>query len=186
VEHETNSPLLGALAFSIGFIALILAGSELFTENFLVPVVAVAAGRARVTALLRLWAGTLVTNLLGGFVLTGLFIAALPELRATAVKLGRHYIELPTREALAAAISAGFLLAGATLNHAIVVSLLVFAALHARAPFGYLDWLRTLGLAITGNMIGGLGLVTLLRLVQVGRQRVAEVSASGPSADDRG
>jgi formate-nitrite transporter family protein len=45
VEHLTGSPLLGGLAFSIGFIALTLARSELFTENFLVPVAAVAARR---------------------------------------------------------------------------------------------------------------------------------------------
>ena len=44
VEHATDNSLLGALAFGIGFIALTLANSELFTENFLVPVAAVAAG----------------------------------------------------------------------------------------------------------------------------------------------
>src|SRR5690242_4687737 len=36
VRHETGSQLLGALAFGIGFIALVLAGSELFTENFMI------------------------------------------------------------------------------------------------------------------------------------------------------
>jgi formate-nitrite transporter family protein len=211
VEHATGNPLLGALAFPIGFVALTLAGSELFTENFLVPLVAVAAHRARVRDVLRLWAGTLTTNLLGGWVLTGFVIAGLPQVGPTAVKLARHYIELPTSQALAAAVvggvvitlmtwmergtesvpgklaaafSAAFLLAGATLNHAIVVSLLVFAALHAGAPFGYLDWLHTLGLATAGNMFGGLGLVTVLRLVQVGSQRVADVRADGPTSDD--
>ncbi|HZE03550.1 MAG TPA: formate/nitrite transporter family protein, partial [Pseudonocardiaceae bacterium] len=34
VEHVTHSVLLGGLAFSAGFIALTLARSELFTENF--------------------------------------------------------------------------------------------------------------------------------------------------------
>jgi formate-nitrite transporter family protein len=212
VEHATDNPMLGALAFPIGFIALTLAGSELFTENFLVPVMAMAARRARVRDVLRLWTGTLTTNLAGGWVLTGFVIAGLPEVRPTAVKLARHYIELPTSQALAAAVvggvvitlmtwmergtesvtgklaaafSAAFLLAGATLNHAIVVSLLVFAALHAGAPFGYLDWLHTLGLAIAGNMFGGLGLVTVLRLVQVGNQRVEDVRAGGSTSDGR-
>ena len=46
VVTETGSHLLGGLAFSIGFIALLLARSELFTEGFLVPVTAVVAGRA--------------------------------------------------------------------------------------------------------------------------------------------
>ena len=67
VEHETGSRLLGALAFGIGFIALTLANSELFTENFLVPVTSVAARRASPIAVLRLWLGTLVANLLGGW-----------------------------------------------------------------------------------------------------------------------
>src|SRR5205823_4404668 len=41
VRQETGSKLLGALAFGLGFIALTLAGSELFTENFLIPITAV-------------------------------------------------------------------------------------------------------------------------------------------------
>lgn len=45
VEQATHSVLLGGLAFSVGFIALTLARSELFTEDFLVPVVAMVANR---------------------------------------------------------------------------------------------------------------------------------------------
>ncbi len=56
VYTETRSHLLAGLAFSIGFIALLLARSELFTEGFLVPVTAVVAGRARVGQLGKLWA----------------------------------------------------------------------------------------------------------------------------------
>ncbi|HEX9316767.1 MAG TPA: formate/nitrite transporter family protein, partial [Actinomycetota bacterium] len=75
---------------------------------------------------------------------------------------------------LAAAFTAAFLLAAGSLNHAIVVSLEMFAALHAGAPFGYLDWVRTVLWATLGNMIGGIGLVTVLRLVQVGRGKMKE------------
>jgi formate/nitrite transporter FocA (FNT family) len=46
VEEATGDKLLAALAFSIGFVALTLANSELFTENFLVPLLAVAAAKA--------------------------------------------------------------------------------------------------------------------------------------------
>jgi formate/nitrite transporter FocA (FNT family) len=68
---------------------------------------------------------------------------------------------------LVPAITGGFLLAGAQLNHAIVNSLLMFAALHTgRAPFGYLEWAQTAGLAAVGNIVGGVVLVTLLRLFQ--------------------
>jgi hypothetical protein len=48
---------------------------------------------------------------------------------------------------------------------AIVASLVCFAALHAGAPFGYADWLGMFALAALGNLIGGLTLVTVLRLL---------------------
>src|SRR3954447_22731327 len=41
VKAETHSDLLAALAFGVGFIALTLANSELFTENYFVPIAAV-------------------------------------------------------------------------------------------------------------------------------------------------
>ena len=48
-----------------------------------------------------------------------------------------------------------------------MLSLNMFAALHSGAPFGYLDWLRLMFWAALGNMVGGIGLVSMLRLVQV-------------------
>src|SRR4051794_39764400 len=57
VLAETGSHLLGGLAFSIGFIALLLARSELFTEGFLVLVTAVVAGRAGRGELGEVWGG---------------------------------------------------------------------------------------------------------------------------------
>jgi hypothetical protein len=73
------------------------------------------------------------------------------------------------------------MLAAGELNHAIVLSLEMFAALQVGAPFGYLDWLRVVGWAILGNVIGGVGLVTCLRLVQVGADRIREEREStGP------
>ena len=202
VEHATGNPLLGALAFGIGFIALTLANSELFTENFLVPVAAVAAGRARPSAVVRLWIGTGLTNLAGGWLIMAIVMSAVPKLEPTALKLAAHYTEpglgwqsfaasilggaiitlmtwmeqgtdsVPAR--LVAAISAAFLLAAGSLFHAIVVSLVMFAALQAGAPFGYLDWLGVLGWATIGNLVGGLGLITTLRLVQVGKGQLDE------------
>jgi formate/nitrite transporter FocA (FNT family) len=206
VKEATGSELLAGLAFGIGFMALTLAQSELFTENFLVPVAAVTARRATVVQLLRLWFGTAVMNLAGGWVITGLIMAGLPKLRGTAVEIARGYATLPAGQAfalavlgglvitlmtwmerstesvpgkLAAAMSAAFLLVAGTLNHAIVVSLLSFAALHAGAPFGYAHWLALAGLATVGNIIGGVGLVTVLRLVQVGHQRIEEARDDG-------
>jgi formate/nitrite transporter FocA (FNT family) len=48
-----------------------LARSELFTENFLVPVTARVAGRGSWFELIRLWLVTLAANLAGGIVMAG-------------------------------------------------------------------------------------------------------------------
>ena len=196
VEHETGNPLLAGLAFSVGFIALSLAKSELFTEDFLVPVSTVIARQARFRMLLRLWAGTLVGNLVAGWVFTYLLLLGFPQFAETAITAGGYYVELglgvrafalavvggavitlmtwmqhgteSSGLKLVPAVTGAFLLAGAQLNHAVVNSLLMFSALHTGvAPFGYLEWAQTAALAAAGNLVGGLGLVTLLRLVQV-------------------
>ena len=196
VDHATGQPLLGALAFAIGFVALTLANSELFTENFLVPVAAVAARDATMGRLLRLWIGTLAANLAGAWVVMGLVMAGFPKLAGTAVKIASKaasapldlhtlanmvvagsvitlmtWMERSTESVpakMVAAVMAAFLLAAGPMDHAIVVSIEMFTALHAGAPFGYSDWAGFLGWSILGNMLGGLGLVTVLRMVQVG------------------
>jgi formate-nitrite transporter family protein len=80
---------------------------------------------------------------------------------------------------LVPAVVAGFLLGAGKVNHAIVASLVCFAALQAGAPFGYLDWLGLAAFAALGNMLGGLGLVTILRLLQVPHKVLAERHQNG-------
>lgn len=196
VEQATGEPLLAGLAFSIGFVALLLARSELFTENFLVPVTAVAARRAGPLALARLWGVTLATNLVGGWLVAWLIVRAYPELRDTATAVGAHYadlgvnapsfslavlagmvITLMTRSQhatenlgvrLVAAVLFGALLAAGQLFHSVLDSIFMFAALTTGgAPFGYLDWLGALAWSVLGNVVGGVGLVAVLRLVRV-------------------
>src|SRR5918912_1609186 len=60
--------LAGALAFPIGFIILLVGKSELFTENFFLPVSAVLERLATWRQLGALWAVSLLFNLLGGLV----------------------------------------------------------------------------------------------------------------------
>jgi formate/nitrite transporter FocA (FNT family) len=196
VEAETGNQLLAGLAFSIGFIALALARSELFTEDFLVPVGAVIARQATFRSLLRLWGATAAANLAAGWLITMLVVDGFPQVSKAAVEAGASYVDLgqgwqafslallggavitlmtwmqhATDEMgprLLPAITTGFLLAGLGLNHAIVNSLLIFSGLHTGdAPYGYLDWAKTAGFAAVGNMVGGIALVTLLRLLQV-------------------
>lgn len=201
VQDLTGSLVLAGLAFSMGFVALTLAGSELFTENFLVPFVAVAAREETWGSLVRLWGGTLVANLLGGWLLVAIIMSAFPALDRVAVEAGQHFAELGIGWhsfslamlagmiitlmtwmeqtggpgiRIVAAVVAGFLLAVGEMNHSIVASLEMFAGLIVGAPYGYLDWLGVLGWAVLGNMVGGIGLVTVLRLVQVGGSEIPD------------
>ena len=196
VEARTGDKLLAGLAFSIGFIALTLARSELFTEDFLVPVAAVIARQSRFRSLTRLWSVTAAANLLGGWVFTYLIVTGFSEVADPAVEAGQHYIDLGlgwrafalallggavitlmtwmqhSTESMGVkiipAVTTGFLLAGLQLNHAIVNSLLIFSGLHTHhSPYGYLDWAKTAGWAALGNIIGGVALVTMLRILQV-------------------
>lgn len=202
VVHETGSPLLGGLAFSIGFLALLLGRSELFTEGFLIPVITVVAKRAKASQLAKLWLGTLAANLVGGWLIMWLIVLAFPALHAELVTSGTHFataplspetfalavlagmvITLMTRmqhgtddmvAKIVAAVGAAFLLAGLEMFHSILDSLLIFGALHTGdASFGYGDWLQFFWYTTAGNVVGGLGLVTLLRLVR-SKERVAD------------
>ncbi|SDQ04183.1 formate/nitrite transporter family protein [Quadrisphaera sp. DSM 44207] len=203
VEHATGSPLLAGPAFSIAFVALLLARSELFTENFLVPVTAVAARRGSLAALGRLWGVALVMNLVGGWLIAWLIVTALPDLRPTAVTAGTHYAQLGVDlESFALAVLAGLvitlmtrmqhatdslgvklvpavlfgaLLAGGQLFHSVLDSVLMFAALNTgQAPFGYADWFGALCWSALGNTVGGVVLVAFVRLARVPHRLVQE------------
>lgn len=202
VQTETHNHLLAAMAFSIGFVALLLAKSELFTENFLVPVMSVVAKSGTLGQLARLWVVTLAANLVGGFAMAGMIVVALPDVHAAAVEAGSHYahlgvswrsfflavlagavITLLTRMQhateslgvrLVPAVLMSFVLVGAQLFHSVLDSILMFAGLlTGSADYGYLDWSGALAWSALGNLVGGLGLVTGLRLLRV-PHRVAE------------
>jgi formate/nitrite transporter FocA (FNT family) len=163
--------------------------------------------RAGVGQLAKLWAGTLVANLVGGWLVMWLVVHGLPELGATAVESGRTFVEAPldlkavslallagafitlmTRmqhgadsEAgkLAAAVAGAFLLAGLVLFHSILDSLIVFGAIHHGAPYGYGDWLAWFWYTTLLNVAGGLVVVTFLRLVRSKELIQRERSAAG-------
>ncbi|KUI16071.1 formate transporter [Mycobacterium lehmannii] len=194
VLAATRNHLLAGIAFSIGFLALLLGRSELFTEGFLVPVTTVVAKRASVGQLLKLWIGTLIANLVGGWAIMWLIMTGFPKLHAQTIESGTHFATAPisaetvalsllggmvitlmtrmqhgtesTFGKIAAAVAGGFLLAGLQMFHSILDSLLIFGALIAGAPFGYGDWATWFAYTVVGNVVGGLLLVTLLRLLR--------------------
>ena len=202
VLAETDNPLLASLAFTVGFVALLLAKSELFTENFLVPVISVIAKVGTLSQLARLWVVTLATNLVAGFVTAWMIVVALPDVHEVAVKTGSHYahlgvswrsfflavlagavITLLTRMQhatenlgvqLVPAVLMSFVLVGAQLFHSVLDSIFMFAGLlTGKADYNYLDWLGALGWSAFGNLVGGIVLVTGIRLLRI-PHRVAE------------
>ena len=202
VKDETGSQLLAALAFSIGFVALLLARSELFTENFLVPVTARAAGKGTWGSLARLWVVTLVTNLAGGALTVWLILTARPDLSEVARTTGEHYaglgvslrsfllavlaglvITLMTRMQhgtdsvgvrVVPAVLFGAVLVGAELFHCVLDGILMVGAMVAGADIPVATFLGSIAWAALGNVVGGVGLVTFLRLVRTAPKVEAE------------
>ncbi len=210
VLEATGSELLGGLAFSIGFIAILLGKSELFTENFLIPVTAAMRKRRSYGSLLRLWGLTGIGNLAGGWVIMAIIVVGIPRISESDVLLetGYHFIEMGIGwEMFASAVLGGaaitmmtwmeqgtssigakivavssiaFVLAGTPLFHAVVSTLEIFGALQTSVAFGYLDWLSVFGVSVLGNIVGGVGLVTVLRVVQAHAEEPASTPHAAP------
>ncbi len=106
--------LAGALFFPIGFILLKLSQSELFTENFLIPVIPVIEGKESPKLLIKLWSLTLIGNLVGAILFALIIYAGgkgslgrLPGeylVHLTAHKLSRPFLETFVSAILAGAI----------------------------------------------------------------------------------
>jgi formate-nitrite transporter family protein len=186
---------VGGLAFPIGFLFVIVGRSELFTENFLIPVAAVFQRERSVASLMRLWAISWVGNLIGCAGTAALLLV--PEAvgepihlgyqRYTEAKLGMPAVGILASAALAGGVmsamtwmllsvretvgrmvaifAGGYVLFAANLSHSIVsASVLMVGSLSAQTdPVLTARWLL---LATLGNLIGGVGLVTLFRFAQ--------------------
>lgn len=198
ITTEEVSHAIGALPFGVAFIFITIGRSELFTENFLVPVGAFFAGRGTVGQLVRMWAMTLVFNCVGIAILAWLLSidSVLPSgsLEAAGL-LGDKFAERDFGPALASAVVAGvaitlytwLILATKSESARVIIALVIGYILllpilnHAIVGFGELmlavfagqtettvwDVTWRLGVAVFGNTIGGVGFVTITRLVQV-------------------
>ena len=139
--------------------------------------------------------------------MAAMIVVAIPDVHGAAVKAGSHYaklgvswqsfflavlagavITLLTRMQhstenvgvqVVAAVMMSFVLVGAQLFHSILDSILMFAGLlTGKADYGYLDWLGALGWSTFGNLVGGLVLVTGIRLLRI-PHRIAESRDEG-------
>lgn len=150
--------LVGALAFGIGLVFLIVGRSELFTENFFGPVAAAIDRRQGSTwaRLVRLWVIILVLNLLGGAVMTAVFMVegALPSgAPDVLVKVAEEINEKSGFATFMRAVAAGTLLT--------LLSYLLHAVGSAASR------MVPAYLVAAGNLVGGLLLMTLTHTAQV-------------------
>jgi formate/nitrite transporter FocA (FNT family) len=179
--------LAGALAFGIGFVFVVAGRSELFTENFLVPITGLERGDRRSWfKLAELWTVSpiLVVTTHGvlpegtGDALNGV-VEKLDENGVAAAFMsavaGGALITLMTwivegvQHLVVNVICAwvvGALLALGHFNHVIVVTIEYFFGLRFGASVGWGDALSNFGIAAVGNVIGGLLFVTLTRIGQ--------------------
>jgi formate/nitrite transporter FocA (FNT family) len=188
--------VFASFAFGIGFVFLVVGKAELFTENFLVPIAGLENNRDGWWGLSKLWALSPVFNVLAGTVMVTLLSvhSVLPYgTGAAAVDTADRIYANGTLALFVSAIFAGALItamtwfvegqpsmlvrlvvawvAGALLalgafNHVIVVTIeLIFGVrFGAHIPWSFL--VSNFFLAAAGNIVGGVGLVTLNRLTQ--------------------
>jgi formate/nitrite transporter FocA (FNT family) len=189
--------LVGALAFGIGFVFVVVGKSELFTENFLVPIAGMERTRESAVKLVELWAGALLLNLVGGALVAVIATSAGVLPGSAKSELARLTERLASQSSGAALLSAviagalmtlmtwfvegaaesmgvrilmswvvGALIALGTFNHAVVSTVELVFGLRLGADAAVADLFRNLGLAVAGNVVGGLLLVTLARSAQ--------------------
>jgi formate-nitrite transporter family protein len=84
--------LVGAIGFGIGFVFIVVGRSELFTENFLVPITGLSRDRGSWLKLAELWAVSLVLNLVGGALLV-VVLTSHGVLRAGSREAAAHLAE---------------------------------------------------------------------------------------------
>jgi formate/nitrite transporter FocA (FNT family) len=187
---------VGSLFFGIAFIFIVVGRSELFTENFFVPITALRRGTLTKMKLAELWTISPFMNVLGGtlLILVATTKGVLPEGTPTAInELASHIDDMNLWTAFCSAIIggalitamtwmvegvgtvggrivvawvAGTLLAMASLNHVIVVTLELIFGMRLGTTISLEDPAVNFVVAAAGNMIGGLLFVTLTRTSQ--------------------
>lgn len=186
---------LGGLVFPVGFLFVILGRSELFTENFLIPVVSVLNRERPVGSLLTVWGMSWLGNVLACCALAallsvphaigdplvagyrdyaayklgvpglGTFVSAI---LAGLVMTVLTWLMLAIRHPVGkvlAIFSAGYVVFATNISHAIVGAAIIFAGFW-HAHRTVTDVAGWLGLTTAGNLVGGIGFVTFFRIAQ--------------------
>jgi len=190
---------VAGLVFPIGFLFVIIGRSELFTENFLIPVVAVFKTERTPGSLVSLWSLSWLGNMIGcvGTAVLLLIPNAIGEpIHQGYTAYADYKLSVPPLGVFVSAILAGgvmttltwsllsvqhpvgrmlaigaaaYVLMAANLSHSIVSAsvLLVGFVATQHTLWDVFGWLL---LATAGNLVGGVGLVTLFRMGQAQQQ----------------
>jgi formate/nitrite transporter FocA (FNT family) len=187
---------ISRMFYPLGFIVVILGRAQLFTENTLYPVALVLQEKRHIWHTLRLWSMVLPANILGALAFASLAVltpALHPEIVHSLVTLGLQAAHQPAPTIFWSGVMAGWIIAAAAWlisgSHSIsgsiaLIWLLTFvvglggfahciagsgevlaAILSGNAPWHtYPDWFLP---AVSGNILGGVGMVTILEYGQV-------------------
>jgi formate/nitrite transporter FocA (FNT family) len=208
-----HAMLLSRMFYPIGFIVVIIGRSQLFTENTLYPVALVLAEKKHFWNTLRLWAVVLPSNVAGAFafaMLAALTPALNPHVLDALTQLGLDAAAHPAATIFWSGVMGGWIIALAAWlvsgSHSITGSVMVIWMLtfvvglgnfaHCIATSGevfiailthhaawrvYPHWFIP---AVSGNICGGVLMVTILEYGQV----IAgdDAGSREPGADPRG
>jgi formate/nitrite transporter FocA (FNT family) len=187
---------IAKMFYPLGFIVVILGRSQLFTENTLYPVALVLAEKRHFWKTVRLWCVVLPANVMGalGFAaLVALTGALRPDMVQAIAHLGLDALHHPAEAIFWSGVMGGWIIATVAWlvsgSHSITGSVMIIWMLtfvvglgnfaHCIAASGeiltavltgqaalsaFFIWL---GLAVAGNICGGVGMVTLLEYGQV-------------------
>lgn len=191
---------LGGLVFPVGFIFVIIGRSELFTENFLIPVASVVRNQRTVASLLIVWGLSWLGNMTGcaafaallavpaavgapiihGYAVYSAYKLSMPPwgLFVSAILAGMimtvlTWLLLAIRDSVGkilAIFAAGYVIFATNVSHAVVGASLIFVGFR-EAGFPFWSPLIWVLIATLGNLVGGVGVVTLFRHVQVQEKR---------------
>jgi formate/nitrite transporter FocA (FNT family) len=187
--------VISRMFYPLGFIVVILGRSQLFTENTLYPVALVLTEPKQIWNTMRLWATVLPSNMLGALTfaaLVGLTQALPADIVHAIAGLGVAAAHQSAASIFWSGVVAGWIIATAAWlvsgSHSITGSVMIIWALtfvvglgnfaHCIATSGeiltavlthQLPWLaypQWFGLAVAGNICGGVVMVTLLEYGQ--------------------
>lgn len=184
------------MLYPVGFIAVIIGRAQLFTENTLYPVALILSEKRHVGETARLWTVVFTGNVLGAIAFAGLAVgsdALNPDIHAALVELGKQAVQGTASHIFWSGVIGGWIIALVawlvtashwTIGQIAVIWLLTFVVgvghfAHCIASTGeimsaviagavplsrYLAWLA---LATSGNITGGVMIVTVLNFGQV-------------------